>query len=75
MLCACKASAGVYEKAQKPIGSGLYVMTDCSTDKKQQNIEYNSSWHNNYLKWICGFANAQGGRIYVSKRKFNIQLP
>jgi hypothetical protein len=25
---------------------------------KQQNIEYKSSWHENYLKWVCGFANA-----------------
>jgi len=32
-----------------------------------QNIEYKSSWHDDYLKWICGFANAQGGRIYVGK--------
>ena len=30
-----------------------------------QNIEYKSSWHNDYLKWICGFANAQGGKIYI----------
>jgi len=26
---------------------------------EQQNIEYKSSWHDDYLKWICGFANAQ----------------
>ena len=32
-----------------------------------QNIEYKSSWHEDYLKWICGFANAQGGRIYIGK--------
>jgi len=25
-----------------------------------QNIEYKSSWHEDYLQWICGFANAQG---------------
>lgn len=29
----------IYEQAQKPIGNGLYVMTNCSTDKKQQIIE------------------------------------
>ena len=23
---------------------------------EQQNIEYKSSWHDDYLKWICGFA-------------------
>ncbi|MCL2291010.1 MAG: putative DNA binding domain-containing protein [Bacteroidetes bacterium] len=32
-----------------------------------QNIEYKSSWHEEYLKWICGFANAQGGRIFIGK--------
>ena len=34
---------------------------------EQQNIEFKSSWHDDYLKWICGFANAQGGRIYIGK--------
>ena len=32
-----------------------------------QNVEYKSSWHDDYLKWICGFANAQGGQIYIGK--------
>lgn len=30
-----------------------------------QNIEYKESWRDEYLKWVCGFANAQGGRIYI----------
>ncbi|MFA7135421.1 MAG: ATP-binding protein [Bacteroidales bacterium] len=34
---------------------------------EKQNIEYKSSWHDDYLKWICGFANAQGGQIYIGK--------
>jgi ATP-dependent DNA helicase RecG len=34
---------------------------------EHQNIEYKSAWHDDYLKWICGFANAQGGRIYIGK--------
>ena len=34
---------------------------------EHQNIEYKSSWHDDYLKWVCGFANAQGGRIYIGK--------
>jgi ATP-dependent DNA helicase RecG len=34
---------------------------------EQQNIEYKSSWHDDYLKWICGFANAQGGQIYIGR--------
>lgn len=34
---------------------------------EQQNIEYKSAWHDDYLKWACGFANAQGGVIYIGK--------
>lgn len=33
--------------------------------KEKQNTEWKSSWHNDYLKWICGFANANGGTIYI----------
>lgn len=32
-----------------------------------QNIEYKSVWKNEYVKWICGFANAQGGTLYIGK--------
>jgi len=32
---------------------------------EQQNVEYKKSWRDEYLKWICGFANAQGGKIYI----------
>ncbi|HCI58477.1 MAG: putative DNA binding domain-containing protein [Bacteroidetes bacterium] len=32
-----------------------------------QNIEYKSSWRDEYLKWICGFANANGGVIFIGK--------
>ena len=28
---------------------------------ESQLIEYKESWRDEYLKWICGFANAQGG--------------
>ncbi|MBN9349356.1 MAG: putative DNA binding domain-containing protein [Chitinophagaceae bacterium] len=30
-----------------------------------QNVEYKLSWRDEYLKWICGFANAQGGKIFI----------
>ena len=30
---------------------------------ESQNIEWKQSWHDDYLKWICGFANAQGNRL------------
>jgi ATP-dependent DNA helicase RecG len=32
---------------------------------ESQNIEYKESWRDEYLKWLCGFANAQGGSIYI----------
>jgi ATP-dependent DNA helicase RecG len=34
---------------------------------ESQNTEFKSSWQDEYLKWICGFANAQGGRIFIGK--------
>lgn len=34
---------------------------------EQQNIEYKQSWHDDYLKWVCGFANAHGGTIFIGK--------
>jgi len=34
---------------------------------EDQNIEYKESWRDEYLKWICGFANANGGVIYIGK--------
>jgi ATP-dependent DNA helicase RecG len=32
---------------------------------EQQNIEYKQTWHDDHLKWVCGFANAIGGIIYI----------
>jgi ATP-dependent DNA helicase RecG len=32
---------------------------------EHQNIEYKESWRDEYLKWICGFANANGGKIFI----------
>ena len=36
-------------------------------DKKTENqiIEWKESWHDKYLEWICGYANAQGGFLYI----------
>ncbi len=35
--------------------------------KEKQNIEWKESWRNEYFKWVCGFANAQGGILYIGK--------
>ena len=34
---------------------------------ESQNIEYKTNWRDEYLKWICGFANAEGGEIFIGK--------
>jgi ATP-dependent DNA helicase RecG len=34
---------------------------------EKQNIEYKQSWQDEYLKWVCGFANAIGGTIFIGK--------
>ena len=32
---------------------------------ENQNTEYKESWRDEYIKWICGFANASGGKMYI----------
>jgi len=42
-------------------------MSNFATVSEHQNIEYKQSWRDEYLKWICGFANANGGTIFIGK--------
>ena len=50
----------IYESFSKQ--RGRIIMSE------SQLIEYKESWRDEYLKWICGFANAQGGVLYIGKR-------
>ncbi len=34
---------------------------------ESQNIEWKESWRDEYLKWICGFANAKGGKVIIGQ--------
>jgi len=34
---------------------------------EDQNIEWKESWRDEYLKWICGFANADGGLLEIGR--------
>ena len=34
---------------------------------EHQTIEWKESWHDDYLEWICGYANAYGGTLYIGK--------
>ena len=35
--------------------------------KENQRIEWKESWRDEYLKWICGFANAEGGVLVIGR--------
>ncbi len=35
--------------------------------QESQNIERKEIWKDEYLKWICGFANANGGKIFIGE--------
>jgi ATP-dependent DNA helicase RecG len=34
---------------------------------ENQLVEWKESWRDEYIKWICGFANAQGGLLIIGK--------
>ncbi len=35
--------------------------------KEDQQVEWKSSWRDDYLRWICGFANAEGGVLVIGR--------
>ena len=34
---------------------------------ESQHMEWKESWRDDYLKWICGFANADGGVLIIGR--------
>ena len=34
---------------------------------ENQQLEWKEIWHDEHLKWICGFANAQGDTLVIGK--------
>ena len=34
---------------------------------ESQNTEWNESWRDDYIKWLCGFANALGGVLILGR--------
>ncbi|MBI5895450.1 MAG: ATP-binding protein, partial [Desulfobacterales bacterium] len=34
---------------------------------EDQHIEWKENWRDEYLKWICGFANAEGGVLVIGR--------
>ncbi len=35
--------------------------------KESQHAEWKETWRNEFLKWICGFANAEGGVLHIGR--------
>ena len=50
----CKLNRYVYRKSVKSM-------------PEHQTIEWKESWHDEFLEWICGYANAYGGTLYIGK--------
>ena len=42
-------------------------MTGRDQQSENQHVEWKESWHDEYIKWICGFANANGGILAIGK--------
>ena len=44
------------------------------TRDEKQNVEYKESWHDKCLEWICGYANAKGGTLYIGIASLGVGL-
>ena len=42
--------------------------------KENQNTEWKQSWRDEYLKWISGFANADGGVLHIGRNDAGVVL-
>ncbi|NQZ59686.1 MAG: ATP-binding protein, partial [Lentisphaeraceae bacterium] len=40
---------------------GAYVEKEC------QKVEWKQCWQDDYLKWICAFANGEGGILEIGR--------
>ena len=45
---------------------GIIVRTNFNL-LENQNIEWKSKWRDEYLEWICAFANTDGGKFILAK--------
>ncbi len=34
---------------------------------ESQHTEWKESWRDDLLRWVCGFANAEGGRLEIGR--------
>lgn len=43
--------------------------------KENQNNEFKQSWRDEYLKWICGYANAESGTLFIGLDDTSLDEP
>jgi ATP-dependent DNA helicase RecG len=43
------------------------IKVPAPAQREQQNLEWKESWRDEYLRWICGFANAEGGTLVIGR--------
>ena len=43
----------------------LYKNVDVNISEENQSTEWKWSWNDDFLKWLCGYANMDGGILYV----------
>jgi ATP-dependent DNA helicase RecG len=41
---------------------------------EDQRIEWKESWRDEYLRWICGFANANGGTLVIGRNNAGVDV-
>jgi len=44
-----------------------FIRAGANKMRENQHIEWKETWHDEYIKWLCGFANAQGGTLVIGK--------
>lgn len=44
---------------------GLYGDMQNKSEEENQTTEWKWSWSDDYLKWLCGYANVDGGTLYI----------
>ncbi len=35
--------------------------------KENQQLEWKETWRDEFLRWACGFANAEGGELHIGR--------
>ena len=42
--------------------------------QEHQHVEWKETWKDEYLKWICGFANADGGTLIIGRNDAGVAV-